>query len=86
MSGLLPCPFCGNAERVAVKPYRFSDDGGEPFDWGFTAQCSAAGFDDNPKRGCGAMSGWAETQAEAVEAWNRRAETLPVDVLRGSGR
>lgn len=73
---LKPCPFCGKHERLRFKPYRADDDGGEPFDWGFTVQCSAGGLDNDPRRGCGAQSGWGETKAEAADMWNRRS-TLP---------
>jgi hypothetical protein len=70
---LSACPFCGKDDRLRVVPYTADDDGGEPFKWGFTVQCSAMGFDHDPRRGCGSCGGWGETTGEAIAAWNRRA-------------
>jgi hypothetical protein len=65
------CPFCGKRDRLFIRPYT-ADDGGGPFDWGFTVQCSARGI-EGQNLGCGSSSGWGETEADAVAAWNRRA-------------
>ena len=70
---LRPCPFCGTSNKLKVTPYRADDDGGEPFDWGFTVICSALGFSHAPNRGCGASGAWGETEAEVIAVWNRRA-------------
>lgn len=70
------CPFCGTSNKLKVTPYRADDDGGEPFDWGFTVICSALGFSHAPNRGCGASGAWGETEAEAIAAWNRRAPAV----------
>lgn len=63
---LLPCPFCGSADRPKV-----SEFDGEPYVPGYVVRCSAYGWDGDP-RGCGATTGWAGTAAAAVDAWNRR--------------
>lgn len=68
---LKPCPHCGETKYLKLTPYRADDDGGEPFDWGFTVLCSALGFEHRP-RGCGSNGAWGETQEEAIAAWNRR--------------
>ena len=73
---LRPCPFCGTSNKLKVTPYRADDDGGEPFDWGFTVICSALGLSHAPNRGCGASGAWGETEAEAIAAWNRRAPAV----------
>ncbi len=65
---LLPCPFCGNSDRPMVTPYT-----GEPYFPGFVVQCNAYGWDGDPSKGCGAATGWCETEADAIAAWNRRA-------------
>lgn len=65
---LLPCPFCGNIDRLEVVPFD-----AEPYFPGFIVRCNASGFDGDPRKGCGCNTGWAETEAEAVDAWNRRA-------------
>lgn len=65
------CPHCGEAQFARVRPYPWKLDGEDDLVWGFHVICDASGF-DNSRRGCGAASGWAETEAEAVAAWNRR--------------
>ena len=65
---LKPCPFCGNAKRPRVMDW---EGEGCP---GYVIICDAAGFDGDPRLGCGASSGWGETPEEAAERWNRRAE------------
>jgi hypothetical protein len=78
---LEPCPHCGKSDRLTLKPYMADDDGGEPFEWGFNVLCNAMGFESDPRRGCGASGAWGESEADAVEAWNRRAAlaTPPVE-------
>lgn len=71
----LACPHCGKSDKLRLKPYRADEDGGEPFDWGFTVICDASGFGHNPNRGCGASGPWGETEEEATSEWNRRAAT-----------
>jgi len=66
--GLDACPFCGSDG----KPRLFDFDG-EPYVPGYEVRCDASGWDGMEERGCGATSGWGETQAEAIAAWNRRA-------------
>ncbi len=69
---LSECPHCGTDSFARVRPYPWDKEGEADLVWGYHVICDAAGFDNRP-RGCGAASGWAETQAEAAEAWNRRA-------------
>ena len=63
---LLPCPFCG--KKVAgiyhdnpYSPDRFGD---------MMVSICCFVFDG----GCGASSGWYDTKADAIAAWNRRAD------------
>lgn len=76
MAELLSCPFCGTSDKLTVTVYQASDDGGEPFGWGFTVICNAAGFSHVKNRGCGASGAWGETEAEAIAAWNQRSPAL----------
>lgn len=57
---LLPCPFCGKTETAI-----WELEGFEPFN------CCV--FCDRTEGGCGAAGGFGETEDEAIEAWNRRA-------------
>ena len=57
---LLPCPFCGS---VDCRP-RYDDVAEEAFQPGHYVLC----------RGCGASGANVETEAEAIAAWNRRAQ------------
>lgn len=69
MAELKPCPFCGNKSvSVAVDNVAYSL--GLEEDTNFQIICSVTAF------GCGASSGWHETKAEAIEAWNRRADNV----------
>jgi hypothetical protein len=69
---LVECPHCGSGKHAMVEEYQFPpDDEGEAWKWGYHVVCSAAGLDHIP-RGCGSSSGWGETPAEAIAAWNRR--------------
>jgi hypothetical protein len=79
---LSACPFCGKDDRLRVVPYTADDDGGEPFKWGFTVQCSAMGFDHDPRRGCGSCGGWGETIEEAIAAWNVRVVLDELDASK----
>lgn len=66
MSELLPCPFCGGEAHIQVSK-RWPDDAEAAVD-GYTAVCQnidcIMGGNDE---------WWAETEAEAIEAWNTRA-------------
>lgn len=58
---LLPCPFCGQIKALICVP---SDDNATI---GWCVIC------DHTESGCGAAGGFRETEEEAIEAWNRRA-------------
>lgn len=56
---LLPCPFCGGEARIIAKPY-------EP------KVC--VGCDDDTCLGFSGLGWLYDSDKEATEAWNRRAE------------
>lgn len=62
---LEPCPFCGVGDEMVI---RTSEDLVQDEPPGFYTICSAA----TGHHGCGASTGWCETKAEAIAAWNRR--------------
>lgn len=55
---LRPCPFCGGEAAVSIVPFINAEGSG------YVAQCES----------CWAKSGYYQTKAEAIEAWNRRAD------------
>lgn len=68
---LLPCPFCG-VEYTQVRWIGFKDKSNGAFDAGYRGECCD----------CGALTRAYDTEAEAIEAWNTRAErtcTIPQD-------
>lgn len=70
---LLPCPFCGKSVIVCFTDAR------ELATCGRYADCEEDDCDmvavvcDYTRGGCGATSGYRETEEEAAELWNRRA-------------
>ena len=63
-----PCPFCGSEEPILRIVTDYEDHNCEYCDsWGYVAVCC-----DYTKLGCGATSGYAKTETEAVELWNKR--------------
>lgn len=56
---LKPCPFCGGEARIIAKPY-------EP------KVC--VGCDDDTCLGFSGLGWLYDSEKEAIEAWNRRAE------------
>ena len=67
---LLPCPFCGGEARIIAKPY-------EP------KVC--VGCDDDTCLGFSGLGWLYDSEKEATDAWNRRAErTCHVEVSHGS--
>lgn len=68
---LLPCPFCGNADSPTLRKTETLEHIEQSiFTGGFMVICDASSW--NGKHGCGASSGWSETETEAVADWNRR--------------
>ena len=67
MTDLKPCPFCGGEAKMQ-KSKRWPDDADAAVD-GYTAVCQnldcILGGNDE---------WWADTEAEAIAAWNTRAE------------
>lgn len=61
MTELLPCPFCGGEARVQHQSRKLY---GDVIDW-YGVYCK--------KQFCGYVSGQS-TEAEAIAAWNTRAE------------
>ena len=60
-SELKPCPFCGGEARIIAKPY-------EP------KVC--VGCDDDTCLGFSGLGWLYDSEKEATEAWNRRAERM----------
>lgn len=69
MQELKPCPFCGGEARIIAKPY-------EP------KVC--VGCDDDTCLGFSGLGWLYDSEKEATEAWNRRAErtcrVVPMDM------
>ena len=63
MNKLKPCPFCGDKKAPNVMP----DEEIDGSDNGQFVVCCSMCFG-----GCGATSGYCDTEEEAIEAWNRR--------------
>lgn len=60
---LKPCPFCGRVDTPIIWSTRSTG----LINW--RVSCDMAG----DKTGCGGSCGARKTRAEAIEAWNRRA-------------
>ena len=76
MSELKPCPFCGGANAEVIDEIEeYLEKWGDEFDESGldVGRPSKAVVCPCTKGGCGAIGGWRETEAEAIEAWNRRA-------------
>lgn len=68
MTTLLQCPFCGSLTAPRIE----TSDG---LQFHIEYQFYTVICDATPKHsGCGATCGFQETEEEAVEAWNKRAE------------
>ena len=68
MKELKSCPFCGSeAELSRTHPNPAFDWGGRYGTTVWEVYCS------NTDCPCEAGTGWKNTEAEAIEAWNRRA-------------
>ena len=68
MMELKPCPFCGRNHGILVTSVQWLDDE-RLKQW--SVFCDASG----DKMGCGASCGYHATKEEAIEAWNKRAES-----------
>ena len=67
MAELKPCPFCNNKKiSVVVDSAEYSLGLIDETDVHFKVICSTTSC------GCGASSGWCNTEQEAVESWNTR--------------
>lgn len=71
---VLPCPFCGKTKALEIITGAELMDEEQEY-WQHSASysvvCSAA--TPNGKGGCGAMGGFSDTEAAAVNRWNTRA-------------
>ena len=67
MNKLKRCPFCNNGNiSVVVDNAEYSLGLVGETDVHFKVICSTTSY------GCGASSGWCNTEQEAVDAWNTR--------------
>lgn len=57
------CPFCGGAGRIIVRKGR------EGWRDRYSVLC------DYEHGGCGSESGWYHYETDAIEAWNKRADS-----------
>lgn len=75
MSKLKPCPSCGFDKVAVIDDYEecIKRWGYEFEEMGFEATSNKAVNCPFNEGGCGATGGWRRTEAEAIEAWNRRA-------------
>ena len=68
---LKACPFCGRAEFVRLAPFEGNCINCGYGEWGRIVVCAA-----NPRcgaHGCGANTGYCESDADAITIWNTRA-------------
>jgi Lar family restriction alleviation protein len=61
---LKPCPFCGEDGTIIIRK------GKNGWRDRYAVLC------DYEHGGCGSESGWYHYEAEAIEAWNRRADDV----------
>ena len=69
---LKPCPFCGNREALDLEDF---------YEGSVLDSTDIAVVCNFHKGGCGASSSYQRSEAEAIAAWNRRAE-LPATPVR----
>lgn len=68
---LLPCPFCGGEAEYYKRYIGYGSSGLGAHDW-FSVKCEK----------CRTKSDEYKTEAEAIAAWNRRAEPESVSLVR----
>ena len=75
MTDLRTCPFCGGEAAEILDEFdEYREKFGDEFnEIGLGASYKAVCCSVN-KGGCGAVGGWKPTEAEAIAAWNARAE------------
>lgn len=96
VSNLLPFPFCGKTDTLSVTSaaeLNCEDDddfNAWPHSDSYAVMCDASS--PGGPGGCGAMGGFAPTESEAVEKWNKRVrrdiptvDIAPPDFVRGTG-
>lgn len=74
--GLAACPFCGctaTARIVWASELHDEDDGPYPHTDMVQVCCS---MESGGPGGCGSSGGFRNTEAEAIEVWNLRSDTL----------
>ena len=64
---MLPCPFCGGEARIKSRYIGYGSVGLGARDW-YTVECNE----------CRAKSDEYGAELEAIVAWNRRADAVPV--------
>lgn len=64
-NGLLPCPFCGNRTAPMVIVLRGCYGGRDRY----AVECDPIGA------GCGVATMWKNSKTDAIDAWNRRANS-----------
>jgi len=72
----LPCPFCGKSEAIVLQSSgeyeleNFEIDSGNDGQWHVV--CAANKIGKNGRMGCGASTGFSNSEEEAIEYWNTR--------------
>jgi hypothetical protein len=72
---LKPCPFCGNDKEPKLRDFDYFENDESDSDLRYTVVCDASrNGSDDVHHGCGADCGSHETEAQAIAAWNTRAD------------
>ena len=71
------CPFCGKTEPLRVcDSYEDVSEIDYCNDKEFAVVCDASKYAGVGPGGCGAMSGYAATEGEAIDKWNTRTMSV----------